>query len=101
MLYKEIKNKVIDQVKEEVGLEQGKDYVVTKIVQGKLGTYVVLGDLTEYHSTLMGVGLWVVKEDGSVYCVNIPFDLNLWDDYNSGELIKSGEEENAMKLFGD
>ena len=58
---------------------------IGKVVTGKYGTYFEMVDSTGHM--LMGQGLWLIKPTREIYCVEIPVDNELFDDYikNRGE----------------
>ena len=91
-------NLVAEEVQNEVGLRKNIDYNIGEIINGNYGSYVQLID--NDGIMLMGIGLWLVKNDGMVYCVNIPVDDKLWEDYDSHRDDTSENEFNAMKLMG-
>ncbi len=90
---------VVEEVENQVGLKNNIDYHLGATKKGKYGTYFTLNDY-QTNSMLMGIGLWLVKEDGTVYCVEIPVDTELWDDYDNAQPLNEKEENEAMDILG-
>lgn len=96
---KEKVNLVAEEVQKKYGLRNNIDYHIGKIVKGDKGTYITLND-NENDKTLYGIGLWIVLDNGTPYCVNIPVDDEYWEDYDNHSDDEDNEEDIAMEKFG-